>query len=152
MSWYQKCDRTRSTRKFDAASTTLTIVEETGGLPALELELERMTTRFYNDAFLDDTLDKFIGSHDDLHADRFARWIHQKLTGSSVWDEGCVSRSDTPITFANGRDIVVTDRSSSHVAAWHSPKRHPQEAARHFLWIMSSLDKVSLLSNERSVW
>jgi hypothetical protein len=72
------------THKFDAASTAL--VEETGGLPALELE--RMTTHFYNNSFLDDTLDKFIGSHDDPHADKFARWINQKLlTGGSVWDE-----------------------------------------------------------------
>jgi hypothetical protein len=42
---------------------------EIGGLPALELE--RMTTHFYT-AFLNDTLDKFIGSYDDPHADRFA--------------------------------------------------------------------------------
>jgi hypothetical protein len=82
----------------------------------------------------DDTLDKFIGSYDDPHADKFARWIHQKLTGSSVWDEDeeRASRSDTPITFANGRAIVGTDRSSAHAAAWHSPKRHPQEVGQHF--------------------
>eukprot|EP00984_Skeletonema_dohrnii_P038176 scaffold41101_cov150-Skeletonema_dohrnii-CCMP3373.AAC.2 len=60
------------------ASTTL--VEEIGGLPALE----RITTHFYNTAFLDDTIDKFIGSYDDPHADIFARWIHQKLTGTVV--------------------------------------------------------------------
>ena len=94
-----------------------------------------MTTHFYNTAFLE-TLDKFIGSYDDPHADRFARWTHQKLTGtgSSVWDEDeeRASRSDTPITFANGRAIVGTDRSSAHAAAWHSPKRPANEVGRHF--------------------
>jgi hypothetical protein len=65
-----------SSLMLDAASTTL--VEEIGSLPALE----RITTHFYNTAFLDDTLDKFIGSYDDPHANRFARWIHQKLTGT----------------------------------------------------------------------
>ena len=68
--------RIKFTHKFDAASTAL--IEEIGGLPALE----RTKTHFCNNTFLDDTLDKFIGSYDDPHADRFARWIHQKLTGT----------------------------------------------------------------------
>eukprot|EP00984_Skeletonema_dohrnii_P009454 scaffold3621_cov115-Skeletonema_dohrnii-CCMP3373.AAC.3 len=69
--------RIKFAHKFDAASTAL--VEEIGGLPVLE----RMKTHFCNSTFLDDTLDldKYIGSHDDPHAERFARWIHQELTG-----------------------------------------------------------------------
>ncbi|KAK1738845.1 hypothetical protein QTG54_010161 [Skeletonema marinoi] len=102
--------RIKFTHKFEMQHPRHSLKRlEIGGLPALELE--RMTTHFCNNTFLDDTLDKF------------ARWTHQKLTGSSVWDEGYVSRSDTPISFANVRGIVVTDRSSAHVAAWHSPKR-----------------------------
>jgi hypothetical protein len=114
------------THEFTAASAAL--IEEIGGLPTLE----RITTYFYSNAFLDSTLDKFIRSHDDPHAERFSRWIHQKLTGSSVWDEERASRSPHPVAVANGHIIVVHDRSSAHVAAWHSSKRPQDEVGRHF--------------------
>ena len=114
------------THKNTAASGAL--IQEIGGLPTLE----KMTTHFYSNAFLDTTLDNFIRSHGDPHASRFARWIHQKLTGSSVWDEERTSRSSRPVTVANGHTIVVHDRSSAHVAAWHSPKRPSEEVGRHF--------------------
>ena len=114
------------THKSTVASTAL--IQEIGGLPTLE----RMTTHFYSNAFLDSTLDNFIRSHGDPHAKRFSRWIHQKLTGSSVWDEERASRSGRPVTVANGHTIVVHDRSSAHVAAWHSPKRPDHEVGRHF--------------------
>lgn len=104
------------------------LIDEIGGLSALE----EMTKSFYNKAFQDATLDRFIRSHDEPHAKRFAGWIHQKLTGSSVWDNERASRSDEPVEVANGHTIVVHDRSSAHVAAWHSPKRHPNEVGRHF--------------------
>lgn len=114
------------THKSTTASAAL--IQEIGGLPTLE----KMTTHFYSNAFLDSTLDKFIRSHGDPHAERFARWIHQKLTGSSVWDEERASRSSRPVTVANDHTIVVHDRSSAHVAAWHSPKRPAEEVGRHF--------------------
>lgn len=104
------------------------LIDEIGGLPALE----EMTNSFYTKAFCDVTLDKFIRSHDDPHASRFARWIHQKLTASSVWDDDRMSRSDNPVKVANGHKVVVHDRSSAHVAAWHSTKRPPNEVGRHF--------------------
>merc|ERR1712167_114890 len=50
-------------------------------------DLQKMTDLFYEKAFQDDTLDKFIRSHDDPHGARFAKWIHQKLSGSTVWDQ-----------------------------------------------------------------
>lgn len=105
------------------------LVEEIGGLPALE----GMTYFFYNNAFQDATLDKFIRSHDDPHAKRFARWIIQKLVpNSSVWDEDRDARSKEPVEVANGHTVVVHDRSSAHLAAWHSPKRPRDEVGRHF--------------------
>ena len=47
-------------------------------------DLHRMTDLFYEKAFQDQTLDKFIHSHDDPHGARFAKWIHQKLSGSQA--------------------------------------------------------------------
>ena len=85
--------------------------------------LQKMTDLFYEKAFQDATLDKFIRSHDDPHGTRFARWIHQKLSGSNVWD---LDRR------ARGRHEPVHDRTSAHVAAWYSPKRPSFERGRHF--------------------
>lgn len=104
------------------------LIDEMGGLPALE----EMTSSFYEKAFRDITLDKFIRSHDEPHATRFARWIHQKLSNSTVWDDERASRSTEPVQVANRQTIVVHDRSSAHVAAWNSPKRDRHEVGRHF--------------------
>ena len=95
-------------------------------------ELEQMTNSFYEKAFLDKTLDKFIRSHGDPHASRFAKWIMTKLTGSSVWNEDRRRRSKEPVALANGVQYVVHDRSSAHAAAWYSPKRPEKEVGRHF--------------------
>jgi hypothetical protein len=86
-------------------------------------KLLKMTEKFYEKAFQDATLDKFIRSHDDPHGERFAKWIHQKLSGSRVWDQDRQSR---------GRHAPVHDRTSAHVAAWYSPKRPREERGRHF--------------------
>jgi len=86
-------------------------------------KLQNMTERFYEKAFQDDTLDKFIRSHDDPHGARFAKWIHQKLSGSQIWNEDRKAR---------GRHAPVHDRTSAHVAAWYSPKRPSEERGRHF--------------------
>lgn len=95
-------------------------------------DLQKMTTLFYDKAFEDKTLDQFIRSHKDPHADRFAKWIHQKLSGSTVWDEERRDRSQKPVTLAHGHRHVVHDRSSAHAAAWYSPKRPSEEVGRHF--------------------
>ena len=109
-------------------SESASLIDDIGGLPTLE----KMTNSFYEKAFRDVTLDKFIRSRDDPHGSRFARWIHQKLTGSTVWDEERAARSNTPVEVANGHTIVVHDRTSAHVAAWHSSKRPSHEVGRHF--------------------
>ena len=96
-------------------------------------DLKSMTNKFYELAFQDATLDKFIRSHSDPHGDRFAKWIHQKLSGSNVWDRDRRTRDLTPHELAGGRGThVVHDRSSAHVAAWYSPKRPQREVGRHF--------------------
>jgi hypothetical protein len=95
-------------------------------------DLQDMTERFYEKAFADATIDKFIRSHDDPHGARFAKWIHQKLTGSKLWDIDRHTRDLTPVQVAGGREVVVHDRSSAHVAAWYSPKRPPRQVGRHF--------------------
>ena len=86
-------------------------------------DLTVLTEKFYELAFLDSRLDKFIRSHSDPHGTRFAAWIHQKLSGSNVWDQDRASR---------GRGCPVHDRTSAHVAAWYSPKRPAEERGEHF--------------------
>ena len=95
-------------------------------------DLGKMTGAFYEKAFGDATIDKFIRSHGDDHGGRFAKWIHQKLSGSTVWDQDRHERDARPVTVANGMRHVVHDRSSAHVAAWYSPKRPSSEVGRHF--------------------
>lgn len=95
-------------------------------------DLKTMTDAFYELAFQDQTLDKLIRSHSDPHGDRFAKWIHQKLSGSNVWDLNRRSRDKTPVEVAGGRTVIVHDRSSAHVAAWFSPKRTQSEVGQHF--------------------
>ncbi|CAB9497529.1 expressed unknown protein [Seminavis robusta] len=96
-------------------------------------DLQTMTELFYEKAFQDPTLDQFIRAHEDPHGARFAKWIHQKLSGSSVWDADRRLRDKTPVLVAGGRHaIVVHDRSSAHAAAWHSPKRPRHSVGRHF--------------------
>ena len=77
--------------------------------------LKKMTETFYQLAFQDQTLDPFLRSREDPHADRFARWIHQKLSDSGKWDQERESRDLSPITVANGRIVIVRDRTSAHV-------------------------------------
>ena len=95
-------------------------------------DLQIMTERFYEKVFRDPTLDAFIRSHDDPHGARFAKWIHQKLSGSNVWDEDRAARDLRPVVVAGGRTTIVHDRSSAHVAAWYSPKRPEDDVGRHF--------------------
>lgn len=95
-------------------------------------DLKRMTHKFYEFAFQDETLDQFIHSHSDPHGDRFAKWIHQKLTGSNIWDQDRRTRDLSPHPVAGGRSVVVHDRTTAHVAAWNSTKRPSTDVGRHF--------------------
>merc|ERR1712157_524965 len=95
-------------------------------------DLQSMGELFYEKAFADQTLDRFIRSHDDPHGARFAKWIHQKLSGSGVWDHDRRTRDKERVELADGIRHVVHDRSSAHAAAWYSPKRPSKDVGRHF--------------------
>merc|ERR1712012_1308341 len=47
-------------------------------------------------------------------------------------DEERETRGNKPIQVARGLSVVVDDRTSAHVAAWHSPKRPSKEVGRRF--------------------
>lgn len=95
-------------------------------------DLMKMTSLFYEKVFQDPTLDQFIRDRSDPHGVRFAKWIHQKLSGSNVWDKDRQSRNLEPVILANNIQHVVHDRSSAHAAAWYSPKRPSEDVGRHF--------------------
>lgn len=95
-------------------------------------DLTKMTNTFYNYAFQDATLDNFIRSHNDPHGERFAKWIHQKFTGSTVWDEDCNERRKNYNSNDQTEEIFVHDRTSAHAAAWNSHKRPADEVGQHF--------------------
>eukprot|EP00798_Chlamydomonas_sp_ICE-L_P021563 gene21563-28556_t len=107
------------------------LLKEVGGGDAIR----QITDIFYKKAFEDGTLDKFIHSHDDPHAERLGNWIVEKMGGEGpVWSEERVERNKCPVarTLSNGYQHVVQDRSSAHAAAWWSPKRPEHEAGQHF--------------------
>lgn len=114
-----------------------TLVHSSGSKSLIEKEvglddLQRMTDLFYEKAFCDSTLDPFIHSHSDPHGLRFAKWIHQQLTGSSVWDEDCRIRDKTPFQIYSNKEHVVFDLASAHIAARGSLKRPKDQYDRAF--------------------
>jgi hypothetical protein len=114
---------------------THTVSKESKRLIDTEVSLQdlmKMTSLFYDKVFQDPILDKFIRDRNDPHGIRFAKWIHQKLSGSNVWDHDRTTRNLQPITIANNIQHVVHDRSSAHAAAWYSPKRPQEDVGRHF--------------------
>ena len=111
------------------SAKTAQMVHDVGGLAVLR----RFTSLFYEKAFADPVLDKFIRSHDDPHGERFATWIAEKMGVGTPWsDERRTPGSRCPFHDARTGDMLVHDRSSAHFAAWHSPKREPAQFGRHF--------------------
>jgi truncated hemoglobin YjbI len=80
-------------------------------------DLKKMTNKFYEFTFQDETLYKLISSHSDPHEDHFSKFIHQKLMGSNIWDHDRKTRNLTPRLVAGGWTAIVHDRFSAHVAA-----------------------------------
>lgn len=95
-------------------------------------DLQRMTDLFYQKAFSDSTLDPFIHSHSDPHGIRLAKWIHQQLTGSFIWDEDCRIRDKTPFQIYSNKKHIVDDLTSAHTAARGCLKRSKGEYGRAF--------------------
>lgn len=90
------------------------------------------TSRFYERSFADVHVDRFIAHREDPHAQRFAKWIVEKLGDGTPWTEERRTRPKKQM--AIGREVreVAFDRSSAHFAAWHSPKREPEKFGQHF--------------------
>jgi len=107
---------------------TVALLTEAGGLPALR----RFTNDFYSKAFLDPHLDQLIRDHNDPHGERFASWIAEKMGHGTPWTAERRTRPVCPFHAPGVGDIDVHDRSSAHFAAWHSPKRDPEDFGKHF--------------------
>ena len=123
------CTSDRTAEAHRPSAQTAQLVKEVGGLDALR----RFTSLFYEKAFADPVLDKFIRSHDDPHGERFATWIAEKMGVGTPWsDERRTPGSRCPFHDARMGEMLVHDRSSAHFAAWHSPKREPAQFGRHF--------------------
>lgn len=90
------------------------------------------TERFYEKAFADPHIDKFIRSHDDPHGERFANWIAEKMGLGTPWSNERETRPACPFHVAGRGTFSVVDRTSAHVAAWNSPKRAPNDVGKHF--------------------
>lgn len=115
-------------RTHEASEESRRLIEQEVSLA----DLETMTSLFYERVFQDPTLDQFIRSRNDPHGSRFAKWIHQKLSDSTVWDEDRRTRNLKPVIYPNGFRHVVHDRSSAHAAAWFSPMRPSEAVGRRF--------------------
>merc|ERR1719198_1125048 len=98
------------------------------GLP----KLREFTETFYNKAFVDPHLDRFIRKHDDPHGERFALWIVEKFGDGTPWTEERLTRPQDLMRIGGHVREVAFDRSSAHFAAWHSPKREPHKWGHHF--------------------
>merc|ERR1712159_945102 len=88
--------------------------------------------KFYQLAFEDPHIDRFIRDHDDPHGVRFAMWITEKFGGGNLWSEERATRKICPFMSNGYKFDTPHDRSSAHFVAWHSPKREPEKFGQHF--------------------
>ena len=114
-------------RTFTPSRASAALVEEAGG----EKGLLALTTSFYEKAFLDVNVSKFVRDPSEPHAVRFSKWICEKLGAGTPWTEERRTRVHVHQNIG-GMKHAVYDRSSAHFAAWHSPKRPKEEYGRHF--------------------
>jgi truncated hemoglobin YjbI len=115
-------------RQHKANRATKRLVRDIGGLPTLR----RFTTSFYKKCFADPHIDKLIRRHSDPHGERFASWIAEKLGDGTPWTDERSTRPRDVMAIGPYVEEVAFDRSSSHFAAWHSPKREPHKWGQHF--------------------
>ncbi|CAK9106482.1 unnamed protein product [Durusdinium trenchii] len=99
------------------SEATRRLVEEVG----LE-KLQRFTEQFYQRCFVDPHIDRFIAEHSEPHGRRFASWIAEKLGSGNLWTQERRTRPKKFMHFGDETMQVSHDRSSSHFAAWYSPK------------------------------
>jgi hypothetical protein len=111
-----------------ANGETRRLVQEVG-LSALL----RFTKVFYKRCETDSLLDKFIRRHTDPHGERFALWIMEKFGDGTPWTQERKTRPRDVMVINSEKFEVSFDRSSAHVAAWHSPKRESHKWGQHFV-------------------
>eukprot|EP00040_Diaphanoeca_grandis_P006532 m.37785 g.37785 ORF g.37785 m.37785 type:complete len:279 (-) comp17756_c0_seq2:85-921(-) len=137
------------------STDTAELLNEIGG----SAKLNEMAALFYSRMFADVHLDQFVHSHDDPHAERISDWIAEKMGGEGdIWTAKRMHRPRKVVELHGGQQMIVTDRSSAHYAAWNSTKRSPNVVGAHFklpdsrnwlrLMLWSARD-VGLLDNPR---
>lgn len=95
-------------------------------------KLRRFTGKFYERSFVDPHIDQFIAEHSEPHAERFANWIAEKFGHGTPWTQERRTRPKKYMHFGDESMQVSHDRSTSHFAAWYSPKREPGKMGQHF--------------------
>lgn len=108
-------------------ASTRQLMQEVG-LPALT----RFTQAFYQKAFVDVHIDKFIASHGEPHHERFAMFIAEKLGDGTPWTDERRTRPAKYMEVNGETRQVAHDRSSAHTAAWNSPKREHHKIGQRF--------------------
>ena len=113
-----------------ATRTTALLLRQAGGAAAVH----RATSAFYQKFFADAHLEQFIRKEKGAaHATRLGNWIVEKFGGAGCpWTEERRGRARDTAVCAGGRPVDVHDRTSAHVAAWHSAKRAPANVGRRF--------------------
>ena len=108
---------------------TAALLEEIGGPKALYC----MVGAFYQKMFQDSVVNYFVRDQSEPHHIRLGNWFVEKMDATQdLWTQERSVRGGCPVSLAGGRQHVVHDRTSAHVAAWHSPARPPQDVGRRF--------------------
>ncbi len=97
--------------------------------------IHKITSAFYHKVFADSHLSKFVQDESVPHSTRLGNWFIEKMGGEGKpWTSERVERRRCPVhvTLGDGSPYEVHDRSSAHMAAWFSPRRHPAEMGERF--------------------
>ena len=113
-----------------ATRHTALLLRQAGGAAAVH----RATAVFYQRFFDDKVLEQFIRKEKGgAHATRLGNWIVEKFGGAGCpWSDERRGRGRDTAICAGGRAVDVHDRTTAHVAAWHSAKRAPENVGRRF--------------------
>lgn len=70
--------------------------------------------------------------HNDPHGERLANWFIEKMGHGTPWSDELLQRPWEEVILAHGNTTVISDRTSAHYAAWHSPKRKDIDVGKRF--------------------
>ena len=94
-------------------------------------KFREMTNTFYNKLFKTRNWTPSF-EIEVIHGERFASWIGEKMGLGTPWSDERQTRTTCPFQSKGHTFETPHDRSSSHFAAWHSPKRSDEKWGRHF--------------------